>query len=85
MDESEREIREIARQISRYLQSHPKAADSAEGILHWWLPHQRLEESMQKVERALALLLRDGAVKQKVLIDGSVLYIGAKRLPDDIH
>lgn len=84
MDESD-DISEIARQIDRYLQSHPHAADNAEGILRWWLARQRYEESVQKVEQALALLLREGAVKKQVLIDGRVLYVGARRPANGTH
>jgi hypothetical protein len=82
---SEDEVDEIAQRIGRYLESHPNAADSAEGILRWWLARQRYEESVQKVEQALELLLRRGAVRKHVLIDGQVLYVGAKRPHDDTH
>jgi hypothetical protein len=75
---SEAEITDIAGRIDRYLRSHPDAADSAEGILRWWLTRQRFDESVTKVEQALALLLRKGAVKKQVLIDGRVLYVGTK-------
>ena len=87
-DESEKtedDVAEIARRIGQYLASHPNAADSAEGLLRWWLARQRFEESIQTVERALELLLREGAVKKQVLIDGKVLYVGAKRAHDDTH
>lgn len=76
MSESEDEITGIANRIDRYLQAHPNAADSAEGILRWWLTRQRLDESVQKVELALALLLHQGAIEKKMLIDGRVLYVG---------
>lgn len=76
VSESDEEITGIARRIDRYLQAHPNAADSAEGILRWWLARQRFDESVQKVEQALALLLREGAIEKKVLIDGRVLYVG---------
>lgn len=79
------DIAVIASQIDRYLKSHPNAADSAEGILRWWLARQRYEESIQKVEQALALLLRQGAVSKRTLVDGKVLYVGAKRSPTDAH
>ena len=87
-DESKKpqdEITEIAARIGRYLESHPNAADSAEGILRWWLARQQYEESVQKVEQALELLLRRGAVRKQIWIDGQVLYVGAHRASDDTH
>lgn len=81
VSEPEDEIIGIASRIDRYLQAHPNAADSAEGILRWWLTRQRIDESVQKIEQALALLLREGAVKKKVLIDGRVLYVGSRAEP----
>jgi hypothetical protein len=84
-EKSDDDITEIARRIERYLESHPNAADSAEGILRWWLARQQYEESISKVERALELLLHDGTVRKHVLIDGQVLYVGSKRAPEDTH
>lgn len=79
------DIGEIADQINRYLESHPDAADSSDGILRWWIARQRLEDSIGKVEQALALLLRKGLVRKRIMIDGQVLYVGAERARRDTH
>lgn len=79
------DIARIADQINRYLESHPNAADSADGILRWWLARQRLEDSIRNVERALELLLKEGAVQKRIMIDGQVLYVGTPRAPRDTH
>ena len=79
------DVAELARQIGRYLEAHPNAADNADGILRWWLARQRYQESMQKVEQALELLLQQGTIRKRVLIDGQVLYEGAKRKPGDTN
>ena len=36
-EQKERETLELARQISGYLDRHPNAADTLEGITRWWL------------------------------------------------
>ncbi len=62
-DTHEQEIAEIAREIARYLDAHPNAADSVEGILRWWLTRQRYEQSAEYVTRALEHLVSVGVVK----------------------
>lgn len=69
------DIVEIARQIERYLATHPNAADSLEGILGWWLTRQRYEDSAQQVRQALERLLRQGTITTRVLGDGKTLYV----------
>lgn len=59
----EQEIAEIAREIERYLDAHPNAADSVEGILRWWLTRQRYEQSAEHVTRALEHLVSAGVVR----------------------
>ena len=68
------DIEEIASQIERYLKNHPNAADSLDGILHWWLTRQRYEESAQHVRQALERLLRRGTITARVMIGGGTLY-----------
>lgn len=82
---NEQEVVEIARQIERYLVLHPQAADSAEGILRWWLTRQRYEESVGKVLQALEQLLQQGTVCKRVLQDGQVLYTGGKPPSVDVE
>jgi len=44
-------------EIVRYLRSHPQAADTVDGVVHWWLPRQRLEEARDAIEGALEALV----------------------------
>jgi hypothetical protein len=44
---------EVALKILRYLDHNPKAADTVEGILEWWLPKQSINEEKRVVEQAL--------------------------------
>ena len=76
------ELARLAQDIQRYLQAHPHAADSIDGILRWWLPRQRLEESATKVRQALELLAQRGAVSKRVFA-GQVVYANAQRDSDN--
>jgi hypothetical protein len=51
------EDRALARAIPRYLEAHPEAKDTVEGIAQWWLLHERNERLLVHVERAVSLLL----------------------------
>lgn len=46
-----------AQAILRYLDSHPAAMDTLEGIAGWWLQREWHERMFAEVERALDLLL----------------------------
>ena len=54
------EVRRIAREILRYLATHPNAKDTLDGVAEWWLEQKRVERGV--VERALALLVSHGAI-----------------------
>jgi hypothetical protein len=54
--------REIARAVLRYLETHPEAKDTLEGIARWWLERERAERLLEEVERAVTLLLASDLV-----------------------
>lgn len=64
----------IAKEIQTYLEKHPHAADSAEGVMRWWLSKQRFEESVQLVQQALELLVREGTVDKLLTPGGRAIY-----------
>lgn len=80
MDAKENVI-EIAAEIDAYLSAHPQAADSVEGICRWWLARRPHAESLSEVQRALNRLVGLGAVEQRSLPDGTLIYARA-RVPD---
>lgn len=61
-------------EILRYLRAHPQAADTVDGIVMWWLPRQRYEEAVDRVQYALDDLVTRGLVDRITLVDGTVLY-----------
>ena len=68
------DIPEIAQQVRNYLLMHPNAADSLHGVLRWWLPRQRYEESLDKMQQALEYLIAEGVVAKKILVGGEIVY-----------
>ncbi len=65
----------VADEIRRYLEGHPHASDSIEGVRRWWL---RDRESLENVERALELLEQRGSVLKQRLPDGCCIYSGGQ-------
>lgn len=70
------QIEKIANEITRYLQQHQFAADTLEGICHWWITRQRIEEDQKRVLAALEYLIQHDQLICRRLPDGSVLYSG---------
>ncbi len=58
-----RATEQLAREIREYLDRHPEAADTLEGIVAWWMARQRFEQSAERVARALDHLVSIGAVQ----------------------
>lgn len=56
------EVAAVAMAIRRYLDEHPRAADTAEGIQRWWLAPGYGEVRLQTVEAALAQLASEGVI-----------------------
>ena len=61
-------------EILAYLNAHPQAADSLEGIVLWWLPRQRFVEARDRIQESLDQLVDRGLVERTRLADGTVLY-----------
>lgn len=62
MRDADDEIKELSLEILRYLQSHPHAADSVEGIAKWWIYRQRVTEMVNKVQMALDYMVDEGVL-----------------------
>lgn len=70
------EIERIARDLEHYVSLHPTAADTAEGIARWWLPHSG-EPALTTVEAALEQLVQRGIVVRRSLPGGTFIFAGA--------
>lgn len=62
MSSEDRVTRSIADEIERYLQRHPNAADSADGIRAWWLSAELSGAELSAVVQALEWLETRGVV-----------------------
>jgi len=77
-ENNDSEIVALAGEINRYLDKHPDAADSLEGIIKWWLLRERYELTRDRVEKAIERLVEDGEIEQSILTGGRVIYMKAK-------
>lgn len=62
MCEWEDRVKNVAREIEHYLEIHPHAADSLEGIATWWVSRQRIRNELEVVRAALEQLTHSGIV-----------------------
>jgi hypothetical protein len=53
---------DIAQEILAFLIEHPKAQDTLEGIMQWWLLEQGIKRYTAKVQAALGELVVQGLV-----------------------
>jgi hypothetical protein len=65
---------EIESSVISYLESHPNARDTLEGIVTWWLPLQRYVEAKLLIGQVIEGLVQDGHLSRESLPDGSHLY-----------
>ena len=64
----------LAEEVLKYLTAHPDAADSAEGILRWWLPQGGEDTSPERLQRALDLLVKRRLIVERRMADGRHVY-----------
>ena len=77
MSDETNQREDVEKYIVRYLREHPAAADSADGVRHWWLRDVG-EMSKGVTEDALAELVRRGVLVSR----GSVLENSIYALSD---
>lgn len=64
----------IAKDIEAYFLNHPTATDTVVGITQWWLTRQRYEQSFDKVNKALDLLVGRRKLTEQTNLKGEVIY-----------
>jgi hypothetical protein len=62
-----------ATQIRSYLETRPEAADTAEGIHHWWIQWPSVEETIVITQAALETLQQSGEM-ETISIGNSILW-----------
>jgi hypothetical protein len=68
------DVKDAAATIQRYLNRHPKAVETVEGVTKWWLLRQRYDDSEELVQQALDYLERRGIVERLKMPGGKVMY-----------
>lgn len=81
-DERDANAASLARQILDYLESHPRAADSREGIGRWWLADRSRHANPEDLQRALDDLVERGLVQRRQAAGGEAVY---SRVAHDSH
>jgi len=81
--DTDEETMTVAYQIARYLEEHPNAADTLDGVAQWWLLRQRYQESRKTVETALAWLVEQGLVTKSTTAGGQEIYSRTPRPHDE--
>ena len=61
-------------EIVEYLRAHPSAADTVDGIMHWWLPLQRYETAREVIQKALDDLFEEGLIEYVVTSDNRKVF-----------
>ena len=61
-------------EILEYLARHPRAKDTIEGIVEWWLLEQRIVNAMRDVQQVLDQLVAEKLVLRQQGPDGTVHY-----------
>lgn len=72
--DEKKQLEGVAAAILNYLQAHPVAADSADGVARWWLGSAHTNVTVEQVERAMDILVSRRAMSRLKLMDGTVLY-----------
>ena len=65
---------QIAHEILAYLDEHPEAQDTLDGIVQWWLLEQKIRYQMNLVKEVLAELVRKGLVIEHEGWDSRIHY-----------
>jgi hypothetical protein len=61
-------------EILDYLVRHPKAQDTIQGILHWWVLDAQIRKWAPKIAETVAQLVERGFLEQKPSTAGHVFY-----------
>lgn len=64
----------VAGEVLEYLEQHPDAQDTLEGVCDWWLLERRIRRTVREVEAALGELVAKGFVAARRGNDGKTHY-----------
>jgi Fe2+ or Zn2+ uptake regulation protein len=73
-EEPPEESHKLREQILDYLDKHPGAADTVEGVCSWWLMSSDLPVCLDTVERVLDSLEQEELIMTRHAEDNRVIY-----------
>jgi len=76
------DLSEIEVEVLGYLDEHPQAADTAEGVRHWWLLRRLSRYSGERVQAALNELIEKKLIGVQRVANGRTVY---GRLPPSLN
>ena len=68
-------ISEIEAEVLGYLEQHPAASDTIDGIKKWWLLSRIARYSQPRVQNAVQHLEQLHLIERRVLHDGREVYV----------
>ena len=68
-------ISEIEAEVLGYLQQHPAASDTIEGIRKWWLMSRIARYSQPRIQSAVIHLEQLHLIERRILHDGREVYV----------
>jgi hypothetical protein len=74
VSDRDQEIAWAAKQILRYLHTHPEAADTVRGVTRWWLWQHQSWVTDELVEKALERLFQEGVMNRAITRSGEFIY-----------
>ena len=70
----DKEVENIAKLIKSYIESHPNASDSIEGITKWWIPAIHECNQTEHVLLAVDILINKSVLKSVTSNNGQIIY-----------
>ena len=81
MDEAD-PVASVMEHVLAYLRAHPRASDTAEGIVQWWLPRESRPPHLFEVKQALERLVAAGLIRAESVPGGGTVYGRARKSED---
>ena len=73
----------LTRAIVRYVNAHPNASDTLEGVARWWVASDAERAPIDLLQRALDTLTDRHVLTRRVLPDGRQAYAASTSRTDD--
>jgi hypothetical protein len=80
--EQERQVHDY---ILAYLCNNPDAGDTFDGIVEWWLLHQRIKFETQNIAEAVRRLVAEGLIVEHREPDSRIIYRVNRTTAKDIQ